>query len=195
MQSRMRITNTICLLASCILVTLVAAPSPAGSMPSSEKFSAVAYLPSGGRTANVDIIIDGYTSDEQANQLQSLLFDSGPNAVLKALDRMPRLGKIQGVGRLSFYDFKVVRSHPTPNGRHIVAVADRPIGFLEAYYNTRSKDYKFGVLELDLHNDGDHEEGEGQLIYAAKVKVVGPGQIEVENYGIDPVRLIGVRRL
>jgi hypothetical protein len=189
----MRFTNTICLLASCILVALVAAPSPAG--PTSEKFSAVAYLPSGGRTANVDIIIDGYTSDQQAQQLQSLLFDSGPNAVLKALDRMPRLGKIQGVGRLSFYDFKVVRSQSTPQGRHIVAVADRPISFLEAYYNTRSKDYRFGVMELDLHNDGDHEVGEGQLIYAAKVKVVGPGQIEVENYGIDPVRLIGVRRL
>ena len=195
MRRKIRFTNTICLLAGLIFATLASVPSLARAMPASEKFSAVAYLPSGGRTANVDIIIDGYTSDQQAQQLQSLLFDNGPNALLKALDRMDRLGKIQGVGNLSFYEFKVVRSHPIEGGRHIIAVADRPISFLEAYYNTRSSDYKFGVMELDLHNKGDHEEGEGQLIYAAKVKVVGPGQIEIENYGIDPVRLIGVRKL
>jgi hypothetical protein len=33
----------------------------------------------------------------------------------------------------------------------------------------------------------------GQLIYAAKVKVDGR-TVEVENYGIEPARLQGVRR-
>ena len=81
-------------------------------------------------------------------------------------------------------------------GGSIYAVADRPIGFLESYYSTRSRDYPFGILELDLKSgDSETEKGEGTLIYAAKVRVIAGEKVEVENLTFAPIKLLGVRRL
>jgi hypothetical protein len=48
-------------------------------------------------------------------------------------------------------------------------------------------------MDLKTNKKGK-EEGEGALIYAAKVKVLEGHKVEVENYGIDPVKLMGVRK-
>ncbi len=188
------------ILGTVIVLCAMMLPVASGAAPKSgdEQFSALAYLPSGpgaGGTAPVTIRIEGYTTDDEARRLHGLLLDNGPDAVLKALSKMKTIGNIATNGRVSSYNFKVARSFPTPTGRHIIAIADRPIGFLEAYYNTRSEDYRFGVLELDLKSGEKKEEGEGSLIYAAKVKVNDDGQIEIENFGIDPVRLLKVKAL
>ena len=75
-------------------------------------------------------------------------------------------------------------------------MGDRPVGFLEAYYSGRSRDYEFGILQLDLkRNSKGREEGSGALLYAAKIKVIGGNSIELESYGIDAIRLMGVRKL
>jgi hypothetical protein len=163
-------------------------------MPKGEKFTALAHLPTAGATAPVEIRLDGVSSEQDVQRLRGLLADSGPDAVIRALERMPSLGKISTTGTIGFYDFKVVRSTPTANGRRIVAVADRPIGFLESYYNTRSTDYRFGILRLDLEGSGDDEKGTGELIYAAKVKIDDDGSVDVENFNFAPVRLLGVHR-
>ena len=169
-----------------------------GSGSGKETFSALAYLPTGiaaGATANVTINIESYSSDQDAQQLQAALFE-GPNTLLKALESRKSIGRIEREGTISFYDFKFIRSTPTENGRQIIAVTDRPIGFLENYFATRSKDYKFGILLLDLKNNKKgREEGVGSLIYAAQIKLMNGAQVEIENFGIDPIRLEGVRRL
>ena len=55
----------------------------------------------------------------------------------------------------------------------IYAIGDRPVGFLEAYVQNRSMDYPFGILQLDLKTkENGKEEGEGALIYSAKIKVL-----------------------
>jgi hypothetical protein len=176
-----------------VLLALAAVPaaSSAAAAAKAEKFTALAYLPTSGATADVTITIDGYSSPEDVHALHALLADSGPDALLKALEKRDSMGKISRTGSVGFYDLKVIRSIPTERGRRIIAVTDRPIGFLEAYYNTRSTDYRFGVLRLDLEGD----KGTGELIYAAKINVKDDGTIEIENYGITPVRLAGVHKL
>jgi hypothetical protein len=78
----------------------------------------------------------------------------------------------------------------------IYAVGDRPVGFLEAYYSARSRDYEFGILQLNLKkNKKGREEGAGALIYAAKIKLLDGKTLDIENYGIEPIRLMGVRKL
>jgi hypothetical protein len=82
----------------------------------------------------------------------------------------------------------------------VIGVSDRPIGFLEAYNSGRSMDYTFGISRCSSKKEEDkgekqREEGEGTLIYAAKVKVIDKTKVEIENYGISPVELKGVRRL
>ena len=166
------------------------------SKPKPEHFAAVALRPrTSSRSANVDIRIKGYSSDAEARELAGVLTEGGQEALLKALEKKDELGSINMTGRVGFYDFRLIRSRKTPNGRRIVAVSDRPLGFMEVYGATRSTDYTLGILTLDLHrNEKGKEVGQGQLIYAAKVKFKSGRQLEVESYSIDPVRLTNVRK-
>ncbi|PWT91716.1 MAG: hypothetical protein C5B55_07610 [Blastocatellia bacterium] len=172
--------------------------------PKSQKFGALAYMPSGagpamvgaGAKANIDIYVKSYTNDAEAKAMAAALIEGGPDALLKQLEKAKSIGKITLTGRVGFYDLKLIRSHKIEGGRRIYAVGDRPVGFLEAYVNNRSRDYPFGILQLDLKtNSKGKEEGEGALIYAAKIKVLKNNTIDVESYGIDPIRLLGVRKL
>lgn len=180
-----------------LLLSCVALIVPTGAAPGAkaEVFSALAQLPVPATTANVKIYINGYSSPQDAEHLHSTLLSGGPDAALKVLKKMKTLGRIEKEGTVGFYEFKFILSKKTPTGRHIYAVADRPIGFLEAYFNTRSKDYPFGILELDLKGDDEKEKGEGTLIYAAKVRVIDGEKVEIENVTFAPIKLVGVRQL
>ena len=166
-----------------------------GAKGRNEVFSALAQLPVEGRTTNVKIYINGYSTPQDAERLHAALVDGGSKALLKVLSKMKSMGRIEREGSVGNYDFKLIISKPTATGRHIYAVADRPIGFLEEYFSTRSKDYPFGILELDLKEDNEKEKGEGTLIYAAKVRVVSGDKVEIENLSFAPIRLLGVRQL
>jgi hypothetical protein len=190
------------LLASAWLVPAGAA-SPARVTAKGETFSALGVLAAGagprvvgpGSTVNLTIYINGYTSDEDAHRFEALLADSGPDALFEAIEKADTIGRVSVSGHVGQFELKLIRSQPVEGGRRIIAVSDRPIGFLEAYYGNRSRDYRFGILELDLETKGEKEKGSGVLIYAAKVKIDDNNRLSIENYGIDPVRLTAVRRL
>ena len=155
----------------------------------------LAQIPAG-TTANVKIYINGYSSPQDAERLNGILLSGGSDALLKALRKMKSLGRIEKDGTVGFYDFKLIISQNTPTGRHIYAVADRPIGFLESYFSSRSRDYPFGIMELDLKTgDSETEKGEGTLIYAAKVRVIAGEKVEIENLTFAPIKLLGIRQL
>lgn len=184
------------------IVSLLVPPFPVQAFDKGEQFSALGVLPAGagvrmvgtGATMNLNIYIDNYTSDADAQAYAKLLVENGSDALLKALEKAKPIGKVQLVRRVGFFDLKLIRSRPIEGGRRIVGVCDRPIQFLEAYAGSRSLDYTFGIVILDLKpNKKGREEGVGQLIYAAKVKLDG-NTVEVENYGVDPMRLQGVRK-
>jgi hypothetical protein len=216
-----RIIILVCLFVPCLALTVhpqgSSSTSSSKSQSSSSKppvenarkvnevFSALGFLPQGGprqSTANLDIRITGYTPEPEATQLRKTLLEQGPNALLKALQKVKSKGKVSFTGHIGFYDLKFIRSIQTPEGRRILAVTDRPIQFLEAYYSGRSMDYTFGMMQLDLENKNKDEpgkkpkeEGQGILIFAGKVKVLESNKVEIENFGIEPIRLMGVRRL
>jgi len=203
------------LFASCLLAVLaLALVTPASVIPApaaekeekqkSEKFGALAYMPSGagpamvgaGTRVNVDIWVDRYTDDAQAKTMAAALLEGGSPALLKQLEDAKTIGKIRLTGRVGFYDFKLIRQHRSEGGRRIWLIGDRPVGFLEVYAGNRSQDYPFGILQLDLKtNSKGKEEGTGSLIYAGKIKVLEGNNIELETYGIEPIRLLGVRKL
>ncbi|MEK6325424.1 MAG: hypothetical protein AABN33_27605 [Acidobacteriota bacterium] len=196
---RIKMTTTLFLLLCLALVV----PSLATSGVKKDKkdsgketFSALAELPVAGSTINVTIYINRYSSEQDAKQMHAILLDGGPKALLKTLQKMKPIGRIEKVGTVGFYDFKFILSTPTATGRRIYAVTDRPIGFLEAYYDTRSKDYPFGIMQLELKaNEKGKQKGEGTLIYAAQIKVLDGEKVEIENLTFAPIRLLGVRQL
>jgi len=191
---RIKMTTTLLLLVCAALVMPTSAtPATKGGI---EVFSALAQLPVAGSTTNVKIYISGYSSTQDAERLHATLLSGGPKALLKALRKMKSLGRIQREGTVGLYDFKFILSTNTATGRHIYAVGDRPINFLEAYYSTRSTDYPFGIMELDLKTgDSEREKGAGTLIYAAKIRVIGGEKVETENLTFAPIQLLAVRQL
>jgi len=179
-------------------------PKPAKpEKPKSEKFGALAYLPHGagpamvgaGARVNVDIWVDRYTNDAEAKTMAGALLEGGSPALLKQLEDAKTIGKVRLTGRAGFYDFKLIRSHEVEGGRRVYLVGDRPMGFLEVYAGGRSMDYPFGIMQLELkRNKKGKEEGEGAMLYAAKIKVLENNKIELESYGVGAIKLMGVRK-
>lgn len=179
-----------------LICLALAMPASEAKNGKEETFSALAQLPVAGTTMNVKIYINGYSSTQEAQRLHGILMDGGSGALLKTLQKMKPIGRIEREGAVGFYDLKFILSKPAPGGRQIYAVTDRPIGFLEAYAGSRSVDYPFGILKLDLKADKKgKEKGEGSLIYAAQIKVLDGEKADIENLTFAPIRLMGVQQL
>jgi len=156
-----------------------------------EVYSATAVYTTGrARTVPVKIYVSSYTTDEEVAQLANILKTQGSDALLKAINKMDR-GKLAVVGKTGT-NAGVVRSKATDKGTTITMVMDRPQAFAELWANTRSTDYPFGILQITVDKDG---KGEGQLMVAAKIGFSSDNTIEVESYGIQPLRLMSVRKL
>ena len=69
---------------------------------------------------------------------------------------------------------------------------DRPVPIFEARNAGRSTDYDFGFVVLDLDDKG---EGTGALYMACKIGFNQKNELEVEHFGVEPVRLMAVRPL
>ncbi len=196
---RIKLVIALCLL-SCLALTV---PIGAKSVTNGNKdgsgketFSALADILPAGATRNVTIYIDSYSTEQEAQQLQEISRTGGQDGLLKALEKMKSIGRIEREGTVSFYTFKLIISKPTATGRQIIAITDRPMGFREEARDTRSTEYPFGILQLDLKDDKKgKEEGEGTLIYAAQIKDLNLDSLNIENFSVDPVKLLGVHQL
>ncbi|MEW6368859.1 MAG: hypothetical protein AB1714_29880 [Acidobacteriota bacterium] len=132
--------------------------------------------------------IDRVSTVEEIAAYAALLKEKGPDAVVSAMQKAEEKGFIQ-IGSSLGYPVAVIRVLDTDKGRVIRAATDRPIQFFEAWRNLRTVDYGFGVLEIVFDKNG---KGEGKMIPAAKIGFNKEGTIEIESYGSEPFRLMGV---
>jgi hypothetical protein len=151
-------------------------------------------LPGGG-TFQITMNVDEWTSVEERKRLLDVFKEGGSQALMKELRKM-KAGFIAppAFARWPSWEIDVASSLPQPDGGRVVRLfTERPIAFGEAYYNTRSRDYEFGIVELRLKPDGT---GEGSTIPAAKLSLDKDGQLVVETlpHTTGPQRLIGVRQ-
>jgi hypothetical protein len=135
------------------------------------------------------LTIEGYTSNEEARKFARILKSRGEDGLLKAIAKQKK-GSFALDGQLS-HDINTVRVHQTPTGRTYTIVFERWLSFFEARYGTRSQDYPFTYIELYV----DETKGMGgTLLPAAKIRFNKQNAIEIENFGIYPARLAGVKR-
>lgn len=145
-----------------------------------------------GKTEKLEIVLDRWSSDTTRDNLLETLTSKGSNKLLDALQSIkPRVGYIRTATSLG-WDIQYAREYPLPEGgRRIVFATDRPMSFFEASTRPRSSEYGFILCEVRLDRDG---RGDGKLATMAKVSFDKEKKvIEVENYGIEPVRLTDVR--
>lgn len=172
------------------------APSPVSAAPPLERLVAFAVDTSeiAGRTraGMVEIAIERWSTDEERGRLESALTQGGPEALLRAVQKVDqRVGFIRSAGGLG-YPLRFAYQIPQPGGgRRIVVATDRPISFFESRYRPRTVDYPFLVVDIRLDAGRD---GEGELLPLAKIIARNDTVIEIENYASVPVRLTKVRQ-
>jgi hypothetical protein len=161
-----------------------------------ESFTGFAInMNSGPSTATVDFTIERWSTDtERESLLEIITAERDPtDKLLRALQRMPKVGYIRTPDRLA-WDLRYARESPLEDGgRRIVLATDRPIGFWEARNQPRTIDYPFTIVEMRLNKE---DKGEGKILAGTKIYVdQKTKQIVLENYGQQPVRFNEIHKL
>ncbi len=142
-----------------------------------------------GHTFNVTVNINEYSTAEDEQVLFDAYNKAGMNGVTNALNKMKTKGHIAITGTLGF-DVTYIRVFPTPTGRKIRLVTNRPIRFGEAWADSPEQTFNLSALELDLDKD-NKSKSKGQLLPLCQFKFTPDKVVHVQLYQ-NPWRLTDV---
>ena len=156
------------------------------------RFVAAAVNMNRGVAGTLDIVVNRWSSDADRDRLTSVMFDQGPERLLEALQRMPRMGYLRTPNSIG-WDIHFAQHMPAKDGgERIMLITDRRMSFREVANRHRSFDYPFTVIEINLQPGG---EGDGKMTVATKISGDRNGNVmTLENYDIQPVLLTKVTR-
>jgi hypothetical protein len=133
-----------------------------------------------GKTFDVTINIERFSTDEERQVLIDAFSQAGSQGLYNALEKMRSKGRIAITGTLG-YDVSFVRKIPTADGFKIRVLTNRPIRFGEAWVNGRSMDYNLSAIEMDINDQ--IKNSSGILLPACQFKInKKTNEIEAENY-------------
>ena len=142
-----------------------------------------------GQNVQVTLYIYDYSTEDD-RQILIEAFEKGKNqGLVNALERMKAVGRIAISGTIG-YDVSYIRLIPTPTGRKIRFITNRPIRFGENYYSTLSVDYNLTGGELDL-NEKDKDMSTGVLYPAAKLRLDKDNQLSLD-LNQNPWKLVNI---
>lgn len=156
-----------------------------------EEFSAAAIVSDnlGSGAGRVIMQVTRWSTEAERGQLTHALLKGGSDALLDALQDQKSVGTIRTPDSLG-YDLRYAHQEPGEDGgRSIVIATDRPIGFWEARNQSRTMDYPFTVIQMQIDKNG---EGKGTMSYATKIIARG-NTIELENFTSSPVMLNDIK--
>ena len=131
-----------------------------------------------GKTINIKLLIYQYSTPEDKKVLMDAFLTGQNQGLVKALEKMKAVGRIQIPGTLG-YDVAYIVSVPTATGRLIRFVTNRKISFGEAYRNTPSQAYNLTGGQIDI-NDQDKSKSAGVLYPAAQLVINADGDLQIE---------------
>jgi hypothetical protein len=150
-----------------------------------EIFKAFAVQMQAGRGAAVEIAITRWSTDEERQRLLDVLKESGQQAMIADLQKMPQVGYIKTANSMGVGLF-YARSNELPDGsRQIVIGTDRTIG-LSANAPTLSQ---YDATVIEMHFPKGKTKGEGKIVLAGKASVGKDGKVQISNYSGYPVWL------
>jgi hypothetical protein len=135
------------------------------------------------------LIVNSYTTPGQARELNDALRQGGQDGLMRALSGMDA-GRIQLGSGIGVTANAIIADPWGEGGTKLTVFYERNVRFSEWRYGTRSTDYRVGYAEIFLDARG---RGEGTLIPAARVRLRDGNTWEVEDFGIYPARLMGLR--
>ena len=179
-------------LASLVVIgLLIVGSTPGFSATKSETIGATAIGTSTQMGSQFSITLNIYDYSTQADkQILIEAFQQGNNqGLVNALSKMKAAGHIEVTGTLG-YDCSYIQMIPTPTGRKIRFVTNRPLRFGEVYWDTRSTDYNLTAGELDV-NDTDKSKSTGVLYPAAELMIDKRGELQMNLIG-NPWSLVNI---
>jgi hypothetical protein len=142
-----------------------------------------------GRSHPFRLIINSYTTPSDVERLNSALRSGGDDELLRALSGL-NAGRIQIGNGVGVPANAIIATPQAEGGTKLTVFFERNVNFFELRYGTRSADYRIGYAEVFLDSRG---RGEGTLIGAARVRLRDGNTWEVEDFGVFPARIMGVR--
>ena len=178
------------LLLFCLLIA-ASMPGLTQERPKSQKIDATAMGTSTqlGQNVQVSLYIYDYSTEDDRQILIEAFEKEKNQGLVNALERMKAVGRIAISGTIG-YDVSYIRLIPTPTGRKIRFVTNRPINFGENYYSTLTVDYNLTGGELDL-NEKDKDKSVGVLYPAAKLRLDNDNQLTLD-LNQNPWKLINI---
>jgi hypothetical protein len=180
------------LLLAGLLVSLLALGTiPVFSADKSETLEAVAQGTSTqlGSQFGVTLNINDFSTRADRQILVQAFLKGQNEGLVNALSKMKAVGHIEITGTLGF-DCSYIRMIPTPTGRRIRFITNRPLRFGEAYWDTRSAAYNLTAGEFDL-NDTDRSKSTGVLYPEAQFTIDKDGELQINLIG-NPWKLTDV---
>jgi hypothetical protein len=142
-----------------------------------------------GKIVNVQVIVNQFSTPEDRQILVDAFKKDQTPGLVKALTKMKSVGRIAITGTVGF-DLSYIALIPSPTGRKIRFVTNRPIRFAEAYNNGRSTQYDLTAGEIQL-DDSDKNKSAGVLYPATKVTIDKKGQLQIELFR-NPWKLVNI---
>ena len=142
-----------------------------------------------GRSRPFSLIVNSYTPANQVRELNEALGRDGQDGLLNALSKMDA-GRIQIGTGIGVPANAIIVDPWGEGGRKLTVFYERNVSFYELRYGTRSEMYRVGYAEIFLNREG---RGEGTLIPAARVRLRDGNVWEVEDFGVFPARILGLR--
>jgi hypothetical protein len=150
-----------------------------------------------GANQTIQITINGWSNPSQREHLINTFLEKKQPGLLSELEKQPELGRFNFPGYLGpdpdnimrlGTDIRYAMSAPLEDGgRRIVIITPRVISFRDIRNQPRTNDYPFTMFEMHFDKSG---KGQGKMSYLLQIKFDKKGnQIELENYGTEPVRL------
>jgi hypothetical protein len=143
----------------------------------------------GGNRMLVHLLIDRFTSVEEAQQLAGVLEKGGQFSLLSAL-KGRRDGRIR-MGALEM-PLALVVAEPQGSGYRYLFLTPRKIQFHEREFGEESLNYPFGIVELELDRFG---RGVGNLHLAAALSIDADGNVEIDDYNGADGRVERIKQL
>ena len=133
-----------------------------------------------GKDFDIKILINQYSTPQDRQTLKAAFDKGGHDALVKALSKMKGVGRIR-IPATTGYSIAYAVEIPTPTGRKIRFVTDRPVAIFEQRNMTRSQQYDLTAGEIEI-NDKDQSKSAGVLYPSVKISLNKEGQIQFDLF-------------
>ena len=131
-----------------------------------------------GQIVEIRLIINDYSTMEERQVLVDAFTKGQNQGLVTALQKMRAVGRISLTGTVG-YDVSFIRMIPTPTGRKLRFITNRPIRFGEAWTDSQSQSFDLSGGEIDI-NDSDKSKSTGVLFPRAQLIIDKQGQLQID---------------